>query len=127
MCERECFVRGHRSALESLTQRLPAQEFHRDEVATFVAADLVDLADIGVIDRGRGLRLTEEAPLRGKVAPLVLGQKLERNRTAQHGVLGEKDIAHAPGTDRSDNTVPVHGSDYTAIEQGRQSGIFYTP
>ena len=44
-----------------LAQRFPYEELHRDEQRTILFADLVDLADIRMIDAGGGSRFAPEA------------------------------------------------------------------
>ena len=46
---------------DAVLQGHPVQKLHSDEGATILLADVINGADIGVIQRGRGLRFTLEA------------------------------------------------------------------
>jgi hypothetical protein len=50
--------------------------------------DVIDRADVGMIQRRSGLSLPPEAGQRLRVAGDILGQELERDETVQPGVLG---------------------------------------
>ena len=71
------------------------------------SSDFVDLADVRMIDAGRGPRFAPEAPSRGLVMPQ------RRHRLERHGALEARiargiDNAHSPFTQLSRNRV---GSD----------------
>ena len=57
-----------RSAPQLLRQRLALEQLHGDEQAAGVFADLVDLADVGMVDAGRRARFTPQALARRLVA-----------------------------------------------------------
>ena len=61
---------GHaqRPAPQALGQRLALQQLHGDEQLAAVLADLVELADVRMVDAGRGPGLAPEALARGLVA-----------------------------------------------------------
>ena len=67
------------------SERLALEELHRDEQLPAVLADLVDLADVRVVDGGRGPGLAAEA-LAGRV--VRLGDRLHRDPAAEALVLG---------------------------------------
>ena len=54
-------VRVQRLAQDALLQRLPLQQLHRDEVLAFVLVDVIDRADVGVIERRSRLGLALES------------------------------------------------------------------
>ena len=81
-------LHGQRLASNVLPQRLALQQFHDDELLALLLVNLVDGADVGVIQsRGRaGLALE---PLHRLAVPAKLfGQNLEGNAAAQPAVLG---------------------------------------
>ena len=82
-------------ALMQVLQCLPLQQFHGDERLALVLVNVVDRADVGVIEGRGGTGLTLEA-LQGL---MVLGhffrQELERNEALKLGVLGLVDDTHA--------------------------------
>ena len=61
---------GHaqRAAPQALGERLALEQLHRDEQLAAVLADLVDLADVRMIDARGGARLAPEALARRLVA-----------------------------------------------------------
>jgi hypothetical protein len=60
-----------------------------------VLADIVDGADVGMIQRGRGLRLAFEALAGGRVVEVGLREELQSHVAVKTGVLGFVDDAHA--------------------------------
>ena len=79
---------------DAVLQRLSLQQLHGDEGPAFLHVDIVDGADVGVIEGGRGLGLALEA-LQGL---MVLGhffrQEFERHEAVKLGVLGLVDHTH---------------------------------
>ena len=64
-------VEGHFSNARSL------QELHHDERLVVFLVDVIDRADIGMVQSGRGLGLSSEASQRLWVAGYILGEKFE--------------------------------------------------
>ena len=69
--------------------------FHGDEALAVDLAHLVELAAVGMVDRGSGLRFPEEAPAGLVIVLQARRQKLEGDLATQAGVLGEKHLSHA--------------------------------
>src|SRR5271155_3664036 len=69
--EAQHLVNRHGSVLDVMLQRLAFKKFHGDEVVAILLANVVDSADVRVIERGRGLGLPLE-PLEGSglICPL---------------------------------------------------------
>ena len=83
----------HRPARESRArQGLTLEQLHGDEQLAAVLPDLVHLADVRVVDAGRGPGLAAE-PLAGRL--VGLGDRLDRDPPPQALVLGREDDAHA--------------------------------
>ena len=84
---------------DAVLEGLPLQQFHGDERPAFVLVDVVDGADVGVIEGGGGLGLALEA-LQGL---MVLGhffrQELERDEAMELGVLGLIDDTHTAASE----------------------------
>ena len=76
-------------------QRLPFHVLHHDEQAAVGLADLVDLADERVIERGRRQRLAAEPLACEPVGFRCRRQQLHRDPALEAGVLGEEDFTHA--------------------------------
>ena len=81
--------------LERVLQRAALQQLHGDEGAAFVIADIVDGANVGMVQRRSGSRLAQEAFQRGAVFGGILRKEFEGNLAAQAGVLGLIDDSHA--------------------------------
>ena len=62
------WIDAQRAALQPLGERLALEQLHRDEELAVVFADLVDLADVRMVDAGRGARFAPEALARRLVA-----------------------------------------------------------
>ncbi|OFV85940.1 MAG: hypothetical protein A2V74_00535 [Acidobacteria bacterium RBG_16_70_10] len=83
---------GQRSAPQPLRERLALEQLHRDEEAPFVLADLVELADVGVVDAGGDAGLAPEAP--GHPLVGAGSDRLYGERPSQTLVPGREDDAH---------------------------------
>jgi hypothetical protein len=90
---------------DPLLQGDAAQQFHRDEGAAIVLADVVDRADVRVIERAGSLGFALEALERAVVAHDVVGQKLQRDGAAQPRVLGTVHHAHPAAAELIDHAV----------------------
>ena len=71
--------------------------------------DVIDGADIGVIEGGGGLGLALEALQGLMVLGHIIGQELERYETVELGVLGLVDHAHAAAAQLFENPVMRNG------------------
>src|SRR5271157_267702 len=86
---------AERSPTNQLLERLPLQQFHGNERSTAVLVDVVDGADTGMIEGGRGLSLALEA-LQGLMVPgHFLRQELEGDEAVELGVFGLIDHTHS--------------------------------
>ena len=81
--DRQCLRDVERAAFQPLRQRLALEQLHGDVELAALLANLVELADVGMIDAGRRPRLAPEPPARGLVA-----------RERRHGL--ERDGAPQP-------------------------------
>ena len=73
---------------DSMPESLSLQKFHDDEGLSFVLADFVDGADVGMIQSGSGPRLALE-PLQGhSIGGQSLGLELQGDVAPQSQVLG---------------------------------------
>ena len=86
-----------RTAHETRLQRLAVVERHRDEQLSFGCfADLVDRADVGVIERRRSAGLVQEAALRIWSHAKVRRKKLQGDVSTEPLVERSVDHAHRP-------------------------------
>ena len=95
-----------RSRGEAVAQRLPLAEGHGDEQrAVGGLVDLVDGADVGVIEGGGGARLAQEAPLVLLAGAALGGEELERHRPVELEVDRLVDHAHAAAPEAIEDPV----------------------
>src|ERR1039458_10803685 len=88
----------------SLVERGAFHEFHGDEIGAFPLADVIDVDDAGVVERGSRAGFLEEAAL--VVFGDALGfEKFERQVSVQTDILGLVDHAHAAGAQLFDDPV----------------------
>ena len=100
--EVERIVQGKGALPNPRLEGLALDVLHGDERLAVALADLVDLADVGVIERSGGARFAKE-PLASVVVLLErFGQELDRHLAPEHGVLRQKDAAHAAPAERLD-------------------------
>ncbi len=104
--EREGLGGGERAALDLGPEALAVAKGHGDEHAPVLALpDLVDGADVGIVeDRGR-LGLVDEALAGLVVVGQLEGQELEGHGAPQLDVVGLVDDAHAAAADLAEDTV----------------------
>ena len=97
---------AERAAAHAGVERLAVEHLH-DEVgaAVGVGAEVEDLHDAGVGDRGRGARLVEEAGDDVGAARVLRVEHLDRDPAWQQQVRAEPHFAHAAGTDPIDQPV----------------------
>src|SRR6202043_1601578 len=93
-CELEQLVRGQRPAQDALTQSHPFQQFHHDEILTVLLADLVDGADVRMVERRSGASLALETFEGVGIRTKFGGKKLQSYVPAQSFVLGLVDNSH---------------------------------
>ena len=74
-----------------------------------MATDFVDRADVGMVEGGGGARLPTKAFERHGVARNLVGQKLERHKAAEFGVLGFEDHTHPAAAKSFQNAVVRNG------------------
>ena len=92
-----------------LLQRAALQILHGDEGAAVLLADVMNGADVGMIQRGRGSRLALEPAQRLSVARQIVRQELQRDEAMEPGVLRFVHDAHAAAAELLDDAVVGEG------------------
>ena len=87
-----------------MLQRHAVQILHGDERLPVLLADVIDRADVGVVQGGRRLRLALETGQSLRV-PSHFGEELQGDKTVKTRVLSLVDDAHAAATKLLDNAV----------------------
>jgi len=102
----QCVLHLKRAGLHDVAQRTAVDVFHGDERPAVLFADLVDGADVRVIERGRAACLAHQLRARR----LILdgrSQDLDSEPALERGVVGEEHDAHAaPSEPALDDVLP---------------------
>src|ERR1700722_2945654 len=93
------------TALDQVLQGRTFEILHGDEGLTLLLADIVDGADVGMVQRRGGLGLTLEAAESLGILGDFIGQELQRHKTAQAGVFGLINNSHAPAAQPFEDAV----------------------
>ena len=92
-------VERQRPFLEARGQRLAVEMRHDQVVRAIDAADVVDAADVGMVQGRDGASLALEAGPHIGIASDVARQDLDRDRAIEPRVAGPVDLAHAARAD----------------------------
>ena len=79
-------------------ESLAVEELHHEEVAALVFVDVVNNADVRVVQRGGRARFAAETFERVGIARGVVRQELQRDEAAELGVFSTVDHAHTAAT-----------------------------
>src|ERR1019366_6767111 len=88
-----------------MLQRHAIEEFHGNERSTVLLVNVVDGADVGMVQRRGGASFAPEALQRQPVVSQIVGKKLEGDETAETRVLGLVDHTHPPAANLLQNAV----------------------
>ena len=80
---------------DNVLQSFAFQALHHDKAAAIVLADVVNGADVRMIQAGSRLRFALKAFERLRAASQIFGEEFERHGTLEAHVLGLIDLAHA--------------------------------
>ena len=94
---------------ETRAQRLPVESFHHDEWLTLVLGNLMDGADVRVIERRGRPCLATESFDRTAIVGKACRQKLQRDLTAERQVVGQIHNPHAPAAKQRGQTIVAYG------------------
>ena len=107
--EFERLVDGQRAPADGLLERAPIDVLHDEEERAVGLVDLVDGADVRVVDGRSGAGLAHEAGARLLVADQVGGQRFDGDDAVQLGVFGFVDDAHAAFAYLSEDAIVKYG------------------
>ena len=105
----EAHFHVERAAHDEVLEGLAVEKLHGDEGFAGFVADVVDGADVGVVEGGGGLGFTLEAREDLRVAGDVVGKKFERDETVQAVVFGFVDDAHTAAAEFFEDAVMGDG------------------
>jgi hypothetical protein len=98
-----------RAAHDEVLEGLPVEEFHGDESFASFVADVVDSANVGVIEGRGGLGFTLEAGEDLRVAGYIVGKKFKSDKAMKTSVFRFVNDAHASATELLDDAVVGDG------------------
>jgi len=93
--QREHCIELHWTVTDDMFQRGAVEVFHDDIRLAVLLADVVDGADIRMVERGGGSGLAAEALERQPVSGYIFGEEFEGDEAVKASVLGLVDDAHA--------------------------------
>jgi hypothetical protein len=99
-----------RSSGDAMFQGHAIEKFHGDERIAGLFTDVMDGADIGMVERAGGLSLALEAVQGLGIASDLIGKKLQSDEPVQACVFRFVDDAHPPAAEPFDNAVTRNGS-----------------
>ena len=103
--QRQQIFAVHRAPVDAVLQRLPIQEFHGDERLAVLLANIVNRADVGMVQGGGGLRFTLESRQGLRIPGDILRQKFQRHEALQPRVFGLVNDTHASAAELFDDAV----------------------
>ena len=107
--EREQGFQVHGPVADQMLQGGAVQVLHHDERLAFVFANLMDGADVGMVQGGSRARFAAETLERLRVLGDVGGEEFEGHEAAQFGVFGLIDDTHPASAEFLENTVVRNG------------------
>ncbi len=108
-CDIQQPLQLQRPSLNHIPQGLALQIFHHQENPPLVLADLVNCADVGMIQRGRRTRFAAESLQSLRITGEGIGQKFEGDKAAELEVLSLINHTHPTAPDFVYNAVVGNG------------------
>ena len=102
-------VERQRFAGDAMLEGGAVHEFHGDKRLAVLLADLVDCADVGMIQRGCRTRLSAKAFQSLWILCEVFGEKFERDKPAEGWILRLVDNTHAAAAQLFDDSIVRDG------------------
>jgi hypothetical protein len=102
-CEQVFGING--APVDEVLERLAIEKFHGDEGLAILLADVVNRANVGMVQRGGGLGFALESREGLRVAGDVLRQKFQRNEALEARVFGLVNDTHTSAAKLFDDAV----------------------
>ena len=122
LVERQGSYRGLTSGTrsQSCLERLPIEVFEHEEIRRALAADVVQGADVRVVQGGHDPRLALEPVAELRIARERVGEDLDRDRAIEPRVARLVHLAHAAGTQGGEDLI---GAEVGAGSEGHVEWI----
>src|ERR1700694_907130 len=98
-------IEFHGTIADDVFQGLAVKKFHDDERLAILLANIVDGANVGMIEGRGGLGLAAKSLQRLAVFGDILGEKLQRDETVKPCVLSFVNNSHAAAAELFDDAV----------------------
>src|SRR5579872_657210 len=99
LSERQC------APAQALGERLAVEELHDEEVGTVLRADVVEMANVRMIQRGNGAGFALKTLLKLGSVGEVSGENLDGHEAIEARVFRAVDLSHAAGAQRRLNFI----------------------
>ena len=100
---------SHRTAGDAVLERHAVEKFHRDEGLPVLIVNLVDGADIGVVQGGSGLRFPLKAAKSLGIFGDLVRKELQGNKAVQLYIFRLIDHAHPATAESLDDAIVRNG------------------
>src|SRR5947207_216103 len=107
--ERKQAFRFQRLAPDQIAEREAIEELHCDKSAALLFADIVQRADIWVVERGSSLGFTTKTDERLRIIGEFVRQKFKRDKTAETSVFGFVHHAHTAAAQLLNDAIVRNG------------------
>src|SRR5713226_91452 len=107
--QRQHDLRVQRPSRNLMLQCQPVQKLHGDERLAVLLVDLVNRADVGMVESRCGLRFPLKTGQSLRVFGYFVGQKLQGHKAVELDVLSLVDHAHAAASEFLDDAVVRDG------------------
>ena len=102
-------IEFHGTASDEVLEGLPFETFHGDEGPSVFFADVVDGADVGMVESGGGFGFAAKAAERLRIFGEVVGKKFQGDEAVEAGVLSFVDDSHASAAEHLEDAVVGEG------------------
>ncbi len=100
-------IEGQRTSPDPLGHGLPLEQFHHQVIDAFMAANVVQSADVCVVQARDGLGFAVEPLPATRIVRQALKQDLDCDHAIQAQVAGAVHLTHPAGAEQTDNLIPA--------------------
>jgi hypothetical protein len=106
----QCLIDRKEASFESSRERLSVEMRHDQEVGTVDRADVVDGANVRMLERGHGTRFPLETCAQIGIVGDCFGKDFDRDRSVEARVAGFVDLAHPARAKGRENLIRAESS-----------------
>ena len=118
--DRERLLKRKPASLQAFRERLPGEMLHHEEHLPLVITDVVQHADVCVVQTSNRLRLALKPGPAFRIAANIRREDFDRDRAVEAGIAGLVDLAHAPG---ADSRLDLVGSEASPGDEAHVLGL----